>query len=81
MPNLSALLALGLAMIGGLAMSRLMKLLHLPNVTGYIVTGIVMGPFVFGLFFNGFTYDGITGEMQWTKEGACDKVLNVVKIQ
>lgn len=43
----------------GLLSTRLVKVLKLPNVTGYIVTGIVMGPFVFGLFFNGFTYDGI----------------------
>ena len=36
-----------------------MKILKLPNVTGYIITGIIMGPFVFGLLFNNFTYDGI----------------------
>ena len=36
-----------------------MKVLKLPNVTGYIITGIIMGPFVFGLLFNSFTYDGI----------------------
>lgn len=28
-----------------------------------------------------FEYDGITGQMKWTPEGACDKVLNVVEIQ
>ena len=39
--------------------SRLMKLLRLPNVTGYIITGIIAGPFVFGLLFNNFTYEGI----------------------
>lgn len=39
--------------------TRLMKILKLPNVTGYIITGIIAGPFVFGLFFNNFTYDGI----------------------
>lgn len=36
--------------------SRLMKLLKLPNVTGYIITGILVGPFVFGLLFNNFSY-------------------------
>ena len=36
-----------------------MKLLKLPNVTGYIITGIIMGPFVLGIFFNNFTYEGI----------------------
>ena len=39
--------------------TRLMKVLKLPNVTGYIITGILVGPFVLGLFFNNFTYDGI----------------------
>ena len=51
MPTLSALLALGLAMIGGLAMSRLMKLLHLPNVTGYLFAGLLIGPFLLPLIF------------------------------
>ena len=39
--------------------TRLVRVLKLPNVTGYIVTGIIMGPFVFGLLFNNFTYEGI----------------------
>ena len=34
--------------------TRLMRVLKLPNVTGYIITGIIMGPFVFGLLFNSF---------------------------
>ena len=45
--------------LAALLSSRLMKLLKLPNVTGYIVTGIIMGPFVFGLFFNDFSYSNI----------------------
>jgi len=40
----------------GLLSTRLMKIIKLPNVTGYIITGIIMGPFVFGLFFNGFDF-------------------------
>ena len=39
--------------------TRLVRILKLPNVTGYIVTGIIMGPFIFGLLFNNFSYDGI----------------------
>ena len=39
--------------------SRLMRLIKLPNVTGYIITGIIMGPFVFGLLFNNFSFEGI----------------------
>lgn len=40
----------------GLLSTRLMKVIKMPNVTGYIVAGILMGPFVFGLFFNGFDF-------------------------
>ena len=39
--------------------TRLVRVLKLPNVTGYIVTGIIMGPFLFGFLFNGFTFDDI----------------------
>ncbi len=39
--------------------TRLMRIIKLPNVTGYIITGIIMGPFVFGLLFNNFSYDNI----------------------
>ena len=47
-------------LIAALLSTRLMRVLKLPNVTGYIVTGIIFGPFVFGLFFNNFTYEGLT---------------------
>ena len=40
----------------GLLSTRVMKLIKMPNVTGYIIAGIIMGPFVFGLFFNGFDF-------------------------
>ena len=50
---------IALLLLAALLSTRLMKLLKLPNVTGYIITGIIMGPFVFGLLFNNFTYDGI----------------------
>ena len=46
-------------LLAGLFSTRLMKVLHLPNVTGYIITGIIFGPFVFGLFFNSFSMEGI----------------------
>ena len=45
--------------LAALLSTRLMKILKLPNVTGYIITGILVGPFVFGLLFNNFTYEGI----------------------
>ena len=46
--------------------TRLVRILKLPNVTGYIVTGIIMGPFVFGLLFNNFTFDGIKESIIYT---------------
>lgn len=52
-------LYIALLLLAALLSTRLMKILKLPNVTGYIITGIIMGPFVFGLLFNNFTYDGI----------------------
>ena len=39
--------------------TRLMRLIKLPNVTGYIITGIIMGPFLFGVLFNNFSYENI----------------------
>ena len=54
---------IALLILAALLSTRLMKVIKLPNVTGYILTGIIMGPFIFGLFFNGFDFmhakDGI----------------------
>ena len=50
---------IAILLLAALLSTRLMKIIKLPNVTGYIITGIIMGPFVFGLLFNNFTYDGI----------------------
>ena len=50
---------IALLLLAALLSTRLMRLIKLPNVTGYILTGIIMGPFVFGLLFNNFTYEGI----------------------
>lgn len=46
---MDTLLVLAFAMAGGLLLSRLMKLLNLPNVTGYLIAGILVGPFVLNL--------------------------------
>ena len=56
-PYLFAYIAL--LLLAALLSTRLMKIIKLPNVTGYIITGIIMGPFVFGLLFNHFSFDGI----------------------
>ncbi|MCR5184635.1 MAG: cation:proton antiporter [Bacilli bacterium] len=50
---------IAILLFAALMSTRLMKLIKLPNVTGYIITGIIMGPFVFGLLFNNFSYENI----------------------
>ncbi len=57
--TLPLFLYIAILLLAALLSTRLMRIIKLPNVTGYIITGIIMGPFVFGLFFNGFSYDGI----------------------
>ncbi len=42
------LLCLSIALLAGLMMSRLAKLLNLPAVTAYLVAGILVGPYVLG---------------------------------
>lgn len=42
------LICLAVALIGGLLLSRLAKLLNLPAVTAYLVAGLLLGPFVLG---------------------------------
>lgn len=44
----SALICLAVAVIGGLLLSRLTKLIKLPAVTAYLVAGLVLGPFCMG---------------------------------
>ena len=42
------LIGLAVALVGGLLMSRLTRLLHLPAVTAYLVAGLLLGPFFLG---------------------------------
>ena len=42
------LISLAVAMIGGLMLSRLTKLINLPAVTAYLVAGLLLGPFCIG---------------------------------
>ena len=44
----TCLICLAVAVIGGLMMSRLTKLVNLPAVTAYLVAGLMMGPFCLG---------------------------------
>ena len=43
-----SLICLAAALIGGLMLSRLTKLVSLPAVTAYLVAGLVLGPFLLG---------------------------------
>lgn len=50
------LLAIAAILLTGLLMSKLTKVLHIPNVTGYLVGGLLLGPGLFGLIPG---FDGI----------------------
>ncbi len=43
-----SLVVLAVALVGGLMLSRLTKLIHLPAVTAYLVAGLLLGPFCLG---------------------------------
>lgn len=47
---MNQILCIALALVVGLLSSRLMKLIKLPNVTGYLIAGIIFGPFCLGQF-------------------------------
>lgn len=44
---MSALFYVSIAMLGGLLMTRLTRLVRLPNVTAYLIAGLLIGPYVF----------------------------------
>lgn len=54
---MNQILCIALALFVGLLSSRLMKLLKLPNVTGYLIAGIIFGPFVLGKYIGGWSTD------------------------
>ncbi|MBR5233118.1 MAG: cation:proton antiporter [Clostridia bacterium] len=56
----SILLSLSIALLAGLLLSRLVKLVKLPAVTAYLIAGVLIGPFVLGAF--GMPGIGITTE-------------------
>lgn len=45
---MTAIFYLGIAMTAGLLMTRLIRLIHLPNVTAYLLAGVLIGPYVLG---------------------------------
>lgn len=50
MENAYILISLSIALISGLLLSRLAKLIKLPAVTAYLIAGVLIGPFVLGSF-------------------------------
>ena len=44
------LLAIGLAMLAGLLLTRLTKRFNLPDVTSYLIAGLLVGPLALGAF-------------------------------
>ena len=44
------LLCLAAGMIGGLLLTRLVRIINLPNVTAYLIAGLLMGPYFLGVF-------------------------------
>ena len=48
------LLTLSIALLAGLLLSRLAKLVGLPAVTAYLVAGVIIGPFLLGRLGIGF---------------------------
>ena len=45
----TSLICMAVAVVAGLLLSRLAKLLHLPAVTAYLAAGLIIGPFCLGL--------------------------------
>lgn len=50
MGNETILISLSIALIVGLLLSRLAKLIKLPAVTAYLIAGVLIGPYVLGSF-------------------------------
>lgn len=64
---MNQILCIALALLVGLLSSRLMKLLRLPNVTGYLISGIIFGPFLLGKYIGGWD-EGKLSEIKWISE-------------
>lgn len=56
----NTLLAVSIALLGGLLMTRLFKPLKLPSVTAYLIAGVLVGPYCLGaLGFNSIGFDSM----------------------
>ncbi len=55
--NFTILFYLSVILFGGLIMGRAVKLIRLPNVTGYLLAGLLLGPCVLGFLPAGFVHE------------------------
>lgn len=55
--SLNTFINLGIMIIAGMLLGRLVKLIKLPNVTGYLLAGLLLGPSVLGLINESFLTD------------------------
>ena len=58
----TVLLTLSIALLAGLLLSRLAKLVGLPAVTAYLIAGVLIGPFLLGQIGIGFNSTGNSPE-------------------
>lgn len=66
---MNQILCIALALLVGLLSTRLMKLLRLPNVTGFLIAGIIFGPYCLGQFIGGWGYGDNTVEaISWISD-------------
>ena len=66
---MNILLVMAIAIAAGLAMSRVIKLVKLPNVTAYLVAGLIVGPFCLNI---------LTKEMNCTLAVISDVALGFI---
>ena len=77
MTTASIFIALSVALISGLLLSRLAKVLNLPAVTAYLVAGVLIGPFCLGqLGIEGFGF--INNEWVHHFSILCDLALGFI---
>jgi len=68
-------LTLSIALLSGLLLSRLAKLVQLPAVTAYLVAGVIIGPFLLGNLGIGFNHTTNSPEMY---SMLCDLALGFI---
>jgi len=72
----SLLISLSIALLSGLLLSRLAKLVKLPAVTAYLIAGVLIGPYVLGSF--GVPGIGIVAEEISSLGIICDVALGFI---